>query len=593
MKKLKWIVSAALILVFSLCFMFISGGASAEYALGDTLPDFTFTTYDGRTLNLYDTLEEKDMVVINIWATWCGPCKMEFPYMEEAYQLYKDDIEIFALSCESTDTDAILAEFAASVGITFPMGNDNATGLANSFGVVSIPTTIVVDRNGTICFMHSGAITETAMFTRLFDAFIGDDYSKSVILTAIPEAKPDIPQSESSEIAAALNDNGSDIEFSNPDSEYIWPMIVSEKDGRTVVVSTNTGIKNSSSAVSAAFEANAGDVIVVTFKTSTEAAFNTLAFTLDGETKKVFGGEQGWSTYALPIEHDGEHKLELSYIRTVDSAANEDTVWIDSIVILSGEEAASALASNPVYPVSNTTRIEAVNTGARRVYIDDPDDILYSHFGDCEYYVLNSTEGEFSIRLSAELDPETIVAFSNYDGSIWAIADHQNGDSYIITAASDSINTTGYTYTTLYLFSLPADSPLSVSATFFADEENLSNFAAGVSGNANGWHYAEESEPAEPAAKDFGSAEDGMSAYVLTFTDQNGNPVNGVIAQVCNDTTCMVYTSDENGTCSFELPPYEYEVHILKLPDGYSGDTETIFTAPYNGGDMAFTLTKN
>ena len=52
---------------------------------GSRCPDFTFTTYDGKEYNLYDTLAEKDMVLINLWATWCGPCQSEFPAMTEAY----------------------------------------------------------------------------------------------------------------------------------------------------------------------------------------------------------------------------------------------------------------------------------------------------------------------------------------------------------------------------------------------------------------------------------------------------------------------------------------------------------------------------
>ena len=73
--------------------------------LGNGIADFTFTTYDGQSYSLYETLKEKKMVLINLWATWCGPCRSEFPYMEEAYEKYKDDIEIFALSVEEDDSN--------------------------------------------------------------------------------------------------------------------------------------------------------------------------------------------------------------------------------------------------------------------------------------------------------------------------------------------------------------------------------------------------------------------------------------------------------------------------------------------------------
>lgn len=57
-------------------------------------------------------------------------------------------------------------------------------------------------------------------------------------------------------------------------------------------------------------------------------------------------------------------------------------------------------------------------------------------------------------------------------------------------------------------------------------------------------------------------------------------------ARSADDTTCATYQSDENGVCEFTLPPYAYEIHTLKLPEGYEGDTTTITTAPAEGGEM-------
>ena len=153
--------------------------------LASRLEDFTFTTYDGESLSLYETLQEKDMVLINIWATWCGPCRMEFPYMEEAYEDYKDRVEIFALSCETDDTDEVLEDFAGELELSFPIGKDSA-GLSYTFRVNAIPTSIVIDRFGTICFIEAGSQTSADSFRRLFDAFTGDDYTESVILSEIP-----------------------------------------------------------------------------------------------------------------------------------------------------------------------------------------------------------------------------------------------------------------------------------------------------------------------------------------------------------------------------------------------------------------------
>jgi hypothetical protein len=74
--------------------------------------------------------------------------------------------------------------------------------------------------------------------------------------------------------------------------------------------------------------------------------------------------------------------------------------------------------------------------------------------------------------------------------------------------------------------------------------------------------------------------------------DQNGDPVPGVMCQVCDESTCQVFTSDAKGVCQFTLPAKAYEIHTLMVPAGYEGDTTTITEAPAQGGELTFTLTK-
>ena len=147
----------SLLLALALCIASLAMAEEAQpavYQLGDKIDDFTMTTYDGTSVTLSEVLKEKDMVLINIWATWCGPCRNEFPFLEEAYQQYKDKVEVLALSCEPTDDDQVLTDFVAEMGLTFPVGRDDV-GLDSRFGVRSIPTSVVVDSFGTICFIES------------------------------------------------------------------------------------------------------------------------------------------------------------------------------------------------------------------------------------------------------------------------------------------------------------------------------------------------------------------------------------------------------------------------------------------------------
>lgn len=80
-----------------------------------------------------------------------------------------------------------------------------------------------------------------------------------------------------------------------------------------------------------------------------------------------------------------------------------------------------------------------------------------------------------------------------------------------------------------------------------------------------------------------------LSTYAVRFVDQNGDPVPGAICQVCDETACALYVADADGMCAFALPPCEYEIHVLRAPDGYIFDGEPI-AAPASGGALTILL---
>ena len=250
MKSILALVLACMLLMSSL----VLAEEPAFYQLGDKIDDFTVTTFDGKTVTLSEVLKEKEAVLINIWATWCGPCRNEFPFMEEAYKQYADKVEIIALSTEPTDTAAVLTDFAAQLVLTFSIAQD-AEGLANRFDFTGIPTSIIVDRFGNICFQESGSMPDVGSFSRLFDAYLGDNYTESVILDSVPLARPNVAPSSEEELSAALNVEGGSLTFQNSTDTYVWPMVADEKDGRSVVKSTNTGVGDSVAGINTTIDA--------------------------------------------------------------------------------------------------------------------------------------------------------------------------------------------------------------------------------------------------------------------------------------------------------------------------------------------------
>ena len=554
------------------------------YAVGKTMPDFSFTTYDGREMSLYAALAEKELVLINIWATWCGPCGMEFPYMEEAYGKYRDSVEIFALSCESADSDEVLAEYAAEKGLSFPIGRDSA-GLAATFAVMSIPTTIIVDRYGTICAVESGAMTSTEAFSTIFEAYISEDYAGY----SAPQEAPvcEIEPSTEAQLADALNTEGGSIVFHNVDSDQVWPMLVSEYEGRSVAVSSNAGLDGTAAAVSADISVEASQVLQINFALSGEEAVDLMKIYLDGQLLKCFGGEKDWMSYSFAFAEAGEHKLIISYEKDPYGSSGEDTLWLDSVELLSGEEAEAALRDNPRYIRGETTSLSVSSPGAREIVFDDPQHLLLSDDNKelFSFWLVPGGEAHLLLTLDEKTDPESLLFFSDFDGNYTGILSRAAQNGYGFVSGIDSLETTGYAYTSVYVEDT-ATASLFRAAICFSDKENLESFLSQlVDSDGNrlvSWSYADGSEDPGDAPVD----------YTVRYTDQNGKAVPGVMLQVCDDSICQIYTSDENGECHFSLPPYAYELHTLKLPDGYTGDTESVTYASIEGGELEFKLTK-
>ena len=135
------------------------------------LDDFAVKTIDGKDFTLSEALKDHALVLINLWATWCPPCKAEFPFLQEAWSENSDRVAVIALSVEPTDTESKLQSYARVMELTFPIANVGDTGL-DSFVTTGIPTTVLVDRNGNVVSVDVGAKFSTKEFQDLFDQYI-------------------------------------------------------------------------------------------------------------------------------------------------------------------------------------------------------------------------------------------------------------------------------------------------------------------------------------------------------------------------------------------------------------------------------------
>ena len=172
----KWI--SVLLLVMMLTAL-LSGTAYAETGVGiepgQTMPDFTVPLTDGTTATLSELLKERDLVVLNIFASWCGPCKREFPEMDAVYQANKDRMEILAVSAEPDDTMEIITDYKANNGLSFPVGliSDDLRFLK----ITSFPTTLLIDRSGMVGLVKVGAFTSGEEFKAIAEYFLSPNYN--------------------------------------------------------------------------------------------------------------------------------------------------------------------------------------------------------------------------------------------------------------------------------------------------------------------------------------------------------------------------------------------------------------------------------
>lgn len=153
--------------------------ADKVYGLGDVMYDFSITDSNGEEYTLSQLLQEKDAVVLNFWYLNCTPCKLEFPYLEMAYAEYSDRIEVLGINCED-GSDGELNSFAQEYELTFPLAIGDKDYWCPA-GYTACPTTIVVDRYGTIVYMHTGYFDEVAPFNAMFRMVTGEDYEQTLI----------------------------------------------------------------------------------------------------------------------------------------------------------------------------------------------------------------------------------------------------------------------------------------------------------------------------------------------------------------------------------------------------------------------------
>lgn len=414
-----------------------------QYALGDIIRDFTVTTTDGGTFTLSEALKTKKAVLINFWYSTCSPCINEFPYMQSAYEKYQDDIAVIALNNYGGDTEVTVKDFKATMGLTFPVAKDYSR-LGSAFNLVGYPTSIMIDRYGTICLIEVGGLTSEKPFISMFEHFTADDYEQKIFESLeelTPVEKPNVESPSSDEIDAALSGSGLTALYSpevdTPDAEYAWPFLVGTKNGAACVYTSNAYKDNSFAILHATVELKAGDALAVDWFADTELGADILYVLVDGEDIYQISGEsQDWATcYPFVALEDGSHKVSFVYVKDDTTDAEEDRVYLKNL-----RTVATSDINTPTYiPRKAATKPNANGLGYQN-YIS----VVYNSTDG--YYHVGSENGPLLLvdLMGSTLLSETSLNDLGYNGDL---VDAQ-GDVYevLVNYCNYAINGTLYGY---------------------------------------------------------------------------------------------------------------------------------------------------
>ena len=322
-----------------------------HYQLGDIVHDFTVNTTNG-TFTLSEALKTNDAVLLNFWATWCGPCQSEFPAMNDAYMEYsKDEREskVTVLAVSTTDSYNDVLSFQTKNGLAFPMASssDCSINLLGLFGVSGIPHSVIIDRYGVVAFNHVGSMTEMRDFSVRFDQFLGEDYVPTILPgdgsgsvggdTGLEYVKPNVAAPSLTDVKTALGaDDGFSFRWQSTVAEeydeYSWPWILS--DAKDYLYTPNKGINNSYATLYVDFTATANTALCFDYLASTES-YDKLYVLIDGVViHQLSGVQKEWQTcyaYVFKDFEAGEHELALLYLKDEDGVAGDDTVKIKNL----------------------------------------------------------------------------------------------------------------------------------------------------------------------------------------------------------------------------------------------------------------------
>jgi len=129
------------------------GTAAAAVQTSAAAPDFTLRSVGGANLRLGE--QRGQVVLVNFWATWCGPCRQEMPHLNRLYDKYRSSGFVL-LGVNIDDDPRAAADLAAKLGLRFPVLLDTDKQVSRVYDMSAMPATLLIDRDGRVRHIHRG-----------------------------------------------------------------------------------------------------------------------------------------------------------------------------------------------------------------------------------------------------------------------------------------------------------------------------------------------------------------------------------------------------------------------------------------------------
>ena len=131
----------------------LAGSLFALSASADPAPDFTLPSSTGENVRLAE--QRGQVVMLNFWASWCGPCRKEMPLLDEMSKRYSAaGFVLYGVNVEEDNTDA--KKLIKELGVSFPILWDTESKASSLYNVDAMPTTVVIDKKGQIRYVNRG-----------------------------------------------------------------------------------------------------------------------------------------------------------------------------------------------------------------------------------------------------------------------------------------------------------------------------------------------------------------------------------------------------------------------------------------------------